>query len=1632
MPENLATPTDADKDKTPLKDPDSKNRHKWLRRFAKVVGAVIIFILIIPILLYLPPVQKFAVKTAVNIVADKTGMNIGIERFRLKFPVDLSLQGVSIVEASGDTMVRAKEIIADVKLRPLINLDVQIRRLRLVDAYYRMISPDSSMLMTLRAGLLDVDDQSSANIGKSEILLNEATLKDADISLEMDVWKQKTEPKDSSSTPFLITANRLKIERINFSMMMLPTIDTLRFAANSLSLEKGIIDLRKNNIGIAKVSTADGTALMLAPSAEYVKAHPAPPADTTASSEPMTISVDDISLVRFNARYAVADALPAEGFDPSDIRADGLNLTIANFFNRSAEISLPITSLRVDNLSGLTVTEGTGVFSMDSTGMNLKDFNIRTPFSSIEASAKIPNSLLELQPEAPLDVNISASLGMPDINAFIPSASMLTGALSKTTTLNALLKASGTLDNADIPQLDVALPQIFSIRAKGKAQNALDFKNLVAQLSIDGELSKPSIITQIAPIQGVNIPKFKISGSAAANKQNYTADLKLITPEGQLAANGKVGLNSERYNAVAKVLNLNVGYFIDNPEIGPITASLEAIGAGFNPEKHSSHTDIKLRLDHAVYNKHDLNDIFLLASLSQGNFTLSASSPSPLLSFDINGAGTIAENDYQADITAKINNIDLQSLGLSETPNGGAAVIHLSGSASPHTWIYDADLTLSNIDWSLGPDRYYVADPLNLKLKSGADNTLLTLNGPGTSAEFQARSGLQVLVDKFSFIGAMLPQMIKDRRINVEALEQNLPQFSLSANASGAGLASEFLEPTGMSFRNFNLNLRKDSLIAGNMTLRELNTGSMRLDTISFDLSSRGNLLDYKLHLGNRPGTLDEFAQVNMSGYAGENRLSAFLNQRNIKGKTGYRLGFTASVADSVLSLRFTPLKATIAYLPWNFNMDNYIDFNIENKHLDANLLASSEASSILVKTEPGKDGFDNLHLNLTNIHVEDFLSMALNAPPVKASINSDILIRYTGKALVGKGNLDIDNLVYERRRVGDFKFNLQAGMGKTGKSAGKVGMIINGSEAAAVQFVLAPDSVNPDNGLVPERLKLVLTRFPLDIANPFFPPRTMKLSGALNGDMSLSGTFAKPILNGQMACNDVAVFFNMLGTDFRFGSDPITVTDNVLDFHDFDILAVNENPLSIRGTVDARKLSDIAFDLTANAHNMQLVGGKSRSADLSGKLFVDLDAAVKGPMSMMDINAFLNILPETDVTYRTPPASDAVEAQKRAEGMVQFVNFNDSVQVAAADSIAPSMAMRITAQAVISQGAAVTVDLGGDSRVVCNPSGTLNYFQNFLGDMKLNGTLYTGTGFVNYVLPVVGKTFLFNFDRDSHVSWNGDIMNPMLDINANNTVKANIQSGGVARLVNFLVSLAITNNLAAPSVAFDLATDDDISISNELQSMTPQQRQQQAISLMITGTYTGPGAKSVGQNLLTGSLYSALTSTLNTLAANAIKGVDINFGVDQYQVGNNGNTSTTTSYSYQVSKSLINNRFKILVGGNYSTDASADENFQQNLISDIAFEYVLKQTNNMSLNAKLYRHTGFESVLEGEITETGLGLSLRRRLAYFTEITHFGLSKLWKKKKPILPDSIISPEVNSIPNDSLNSILRKDDDDEK
>ena len=246
--------------------------------------------------------------------------------------------------------------------------------------------------------------------------------------------------------------------------------------------------------------------------------------------------------------------------------------------------------------------------------------------------------------------------------------------------------------------------------------------------------------------------------------------------------------------------------------------------------------------------------------------------------------------------------------------------------------------------------------------------------------------------------------------------------------------------------------------------------------------------------------------------------------------------------------------------------------------------------------------------------------------------------------------------------------------------------------------------------------------------------------------------------------------------------------------------------------------------------------------------------------------------------------------------------------------------------------------------------------------------------------------------------------------------MKANVsQEGQDSRLVNFLVSLNVTNTLNNMNLEFDLSTNDDMTVQNELLSMSPSQRSSQAINMLLYNTYTGQGA---AMDMSGNPLYSFLNSQINRWAANTIKGVDLTFGVNQYDKSNGDATSKSTSYSYKISKSLFNDRFKIVVGGNYNPSGDSEDNFANSLLNDISFVYMLNQSGTMSV--KLFRHTGYESILEGEVTETGGAFVMKRKLSTLKNFFRFGRLRRGNNKKDLSQDTIVKLEESPVLNKQI------------
>lgn len=1562
-------------------------------------------LLLTGVMLYIPAVQKFAVDKATEIIKDGSGMDISIGELRLRFPLELDVNKVRVMEPSGDTMAVADKIRLDVAVTPLLRGRIAVRGLTLLDVVYNMGNADSAMWLRAAVDTLALG-RAESDFGLKGLDLSRVELHGGDVSLWMRDTVTPAKADTAAGNPLRVTAAMIQLTRVRYAMRMQNSIDSLGVYVPCITMRKGVVDLGRQTVHVRSLSADSLIADMLMPSVAQTVTTDSDSVSGVTESMPWTVTADTLRITARKALYAVSGVSPLPGLDPSYIEVADVGIEVDSLYNRGRAVTLPLRRLTAHERSGLTL-DAAGLFAMDSAYIRVSDFVLRTLQSRLSINAQIPSDFASAPATDAVSAKIDGEIAMGDVALAMPLYKPLLADIPPQRPLRLSLLARGTIGRIDMDRFRADLPGMLRLTASGSVANPMDFKAMNGDIAIEGALTDPSIVKPTLVMAKLNktvsVPSMTLEGNLTMRPGTYSGRLEVRAAGGRIAANGSFRQTSEGYAAKMEADDFPVSAFMPTLGLGTVTADLSAEGQGFDFANPHSLAKVSADITRAVYNGHILRNIRLDASLHDGVAQGLLLSANQALDLDADFEVRFLPKGYAWSLDGDIRNVDMQALRLSTGPMGGAMTLTTTGTVASDLSSLEARLGIGELEWELD-DKRLTAD--SLSLTATATDTTLRASFRSGDLAFDAGvyCGIDTLTGRVGRLPSLIDSFVARRAVDIRSLQAVLPPMDMRLTAGIKNPVSRFMLQQRMGWRAVSLDFHNDTLMTLNASALQIFTPSMTLDTLTLAVNQHGKYLVFAGDMNEKPGTLDNFAHVGLNGFVADDKLSLFVRQRNIEGKEGYRLGVNLTTTDSTVSVRFVPHTPTIAYKPWTINRDNYITLNMRERMLDADLTLQGNGSRLrlyTIRDSAAHSGFkdEQLALQLDSIHLSDWMQLSPFAPPVKGDVGANLKLRVTPDAITGNGYVNIDNLYYGRERVGSFGLDMDVRNTIAGVLKANIGLSVD-----SVQVMTANGSLNDSTLSNPFMLDFNMIRLPLKIANPFLPAEYARLSGTLNGRMDITGSMTEPIFDGYLTLDSAAVKVGMLGSTFAFSPEPLRVDSNIVTLDGLYINGVNGKPLSLGGTVDMRRLTDPRLDITCKASDMQIVNSnRARAgAEVYGKAFVDLDARVRGNMDFIDVNAALSLLSGTNVTYVKTTAVSALSSRNTGD-MVQFVAFSDTLQVADADSTtARTMNMNLDAELTIQPGTTVNVDLSADgqNKVVIQGSGNLDYTLNPMNDGRMTGRFNIESGFVRYTPPLMSQK-KFDFQSGSFVAFNGNMLNPILNIHAVDAVKANVTASGQnSRLVTFNVGLSLTNTLDNLNVAFDLSTDDDLTVSNELQSMSPEQRANQAMNLLLYNTYTGPNTK--GDSSSANLLNSFLAGRLNSWAAQAIHGVDISFGINQYDKTTDGMTNSTTSYSYQVSKSLFNDRVKIIVGGNYSTDADADENLSQNLINDVSLEYLLNRSGTMYM--RVFRHVGYESILEGEITSTGVGFVLRRKLNSLRDLFRFHLPA-------VKPDEIQEPQ---------------------
>jgi hypothetical protein len=492
--------------------------------------------------------------------------------------------------------------------------------------------------------------------------------------------------------------------------------------------------------------------------------------------------------------------------------------------------------------------------------------------------------------------------------------------------------------------------------------------------------------------------------------------------------------------------------------------------------------------------------------------------------------------------------------------------------------------------------------------------------------------------------------------------------------------------------------------------------------------------------------------------------------------------------------------------------------------------------------------------------------------------------------------------------------------------------------------------------------------------------------------------------VNGEVYLDSCYLVSQPYGVEMRFDNDPITITNSRLLFENFQMYANNDSPLTISGYLDFANLDRMMMDVRMRAENFQIIDAKENlRSEAYGKAFVNLYGMMSGPVDNLQMRGRLDVLGSTDLTYilRDSPLT----TDNQLDELVKFTDFADTAQLTVNRPPLTGFSMDMTLN--INESAHILCALNADKSnyVDLIGGGELRMKYNNVDNLRLTGRYTLNNGEMKYSLPVIPlKTF--TIQDGSYIEFTGDPMNPRLNITATEHDKATVSSdGGAERSVDFTCGVVISKTLNNMGLEFIIDAPQDMSVSNQLNTMSKEERGKIAVTMLTTGMYLTDGNTS--RFTMNSALNAFLQSQINGIAGNALRTLDLSFGLDNTT---DATGTQHTDYSFKFAKRFWNNRLRVIVGGKISSGTNAAGQNQQ-FFNNISLEYRLNEASTQYL--KLFYDRDSYDWLEGNVGEYGAGFIWRRKISSFRDILKFNDSN-----KLLLPsDSLVKTRTDSIKN---------------
>lgn len=1135
---------------------------------------------------------------------------------------------------------------------------------------------------------------------------------------------------------------------------------------------------------------------------------------------------------------------------------------------------------------------------------------------------------------------------------------------------------------------------------------------------------------------------FVTFGTIHTNLGTITSDLNMKLPVGK----------EPFYSGSIASSDFDLGVFLNEKDLGPISFSGQLKGKGFNVNTLAA--DLDLDIQSLIYKNYPYKNLKAIGSLNHkvfnGNFQANDSNLTAGLSGLVDFSGQIPRFNF----LAEVSKINFQPL-------------HIFSNNFSLQGKFDFDFAGNNLDDFLGYARITQAQVLKDGKSLPVDSFIISsgyLNGKKQlsihtnelEATLRGEFSINDLPDAFNlFLNKYYPAYI--RKPTQKILRQD---FAFEVQTR---YPDELINLFDSSLHGFN-----NSQIQGHLNTVN-NQMELMTDVPSFSynqfqfqnvlFSGKGDLKKLEL-----TGTIEQVVVSDSLSFPGtrvelvaQNDLSdiRILTRSSNKNLSEGSVHAQVTTFDDGIALRFDTSSFIINGKPWTIEKGGELEFR-SGQVAHGQVLLKESNQEVRFRTLPSDIGnWNDLKIDLNHFNIGDITQFFLKSNTVEGLVSGSINIENPLKNFNIVSDLKTDQLQIDNDSVGQLQAHIYY-ENKTGKLMVD-GQNLNPDEKLKLDLKLFLKNLP---GQEPDVITITPENYPIQIVERFIGTLFTDLQGYVTGQLKITGKGNKRKYTGTARLHNAGLKVIFTQCFYKIQDTEIVFREDALDLGQLKLIdTVTRHTATLsKGIIRHDSWQNLQYDLYAAVDNQPMLLLNTTARD--NQQFYGV-AKGTGTFSLtghesnmlMKINA---VASATDSAYITIPNTSS-----RETGIADFLierkygrEMTDTTSIPGTTNL--TYDVDITGNSMVN--VRVVLDELTNDEIRGRGEGRLKIVSGTSEPLTIRGRYNINEGNYRFTFQsFFKKPFELKKDAGNYIEWTGDPYHPSVKIEAVYKTEKKVDfsplingissSSATTGLRDYVYVIAqLTGDLFKPDITFTLdfppesPPKKDVSVSfviDQLQNNENELNKQ--VAFLVVFNSFAPADIGSTQNLssagvdlvvnsISGLLSSQINKVLNNILSNKLKisGLYVNFSgalynprpfTDNGLVTDNGTGIgyDRTNLNLAIGKSLFNNRVVLTFEGSYDVPilqsaTSATQQLKSDLLTNFTTEFLINKSG--TIRATIFYKENVD-ILSGTTTA---GNNKSRRyggsLTYRKEFNRLGEFLGRKKIKPLLPKPEVKKEI--------------------